>query len=198
MDIIDAKPTCASCHDAAASLCDSCWWAAWIRERDNARARADERDQYAREVAKLTEERDAAKADAAAFCTAWQWEMGEHGKTGAERDRMRQERDQARAQLHRLEEENGRMRGELRTHAAEVATFKLHVRDLDEAVAYVCTERDAARAAADEWAALAKALSADTDGPPCPGQRPKQVGPANFVMRGCKLADGHDGMCEPA
>lgn len=33
---------------------------------------------------------------------------------------------------------------------------------------------------------------------PCPHSKAKQVGSSSYVIRRCKLADGHDGMCEPA
>lgn len=163
------------------------------------------------------------------------------------------ERDAAREQIHRLEEENGRLRGQLellqsehdraqqgfeREHDRRLATEKALVA-AGNAAAETIQERDSARRQlaekqrqVEDWeaealkyhqqarnleAALSHAreeltaarvaadASREHDGQgatpawsPCPRIKAKQFGPATFVVRRCKLTDGHDGQCEPA
>lgn len=159
-------------HERIGPTCsDSAWhptYEDWVKERNDAVARADERDAYAKQVEMLTKERDIARAD---------------------RDVSRSQRDLATERLHTAVTEVAVLRGKL----------------------------EQAQQAADEWAAKAReyehlfgplmpvsgpVLRADDavtqPSTPCPHSKAKQVGSSSFVVRRCKLADGHDGMCEPA
>lgn len=193
----------------------------WVKERNDAVARADERDAYAKQVETLTKERDLARSKLD-LCT---------GRLQTAIDEVAELRDLLAAEKQQVEEWRFTAVNRERVTAMATCAFlnaQQETELLRASLAATQAELERARQAADEWAttaceyerwrdealkmvseltaergALAAQLAQEgetptTSGLPCPHSKAKQVGSSSFVVRRCKLADGHDGMCEPA
>jgi hypothetical protein len=83
----------------------------------------------------------------------------------------------------------------------QVAELQAEVRVETQRHMVAVAQRDQERQVADTWEARYRTLAAQQSpptGPQCELHKAKEFGPATYVVRRCKLVDGHEGMCEPA
>ncbi len=258
MDTIDAKPVCFNGHDYDQANCPVCFQEMLSRlsaERDAARAqlhRLEEENGRLRgqltleESARAEAERNAAELRQDRYRAQKGFER-EHdirlatekalvaagnatAKVVEERDRARRQLAEKQRQVEDWEDECHNARHDRDTARGALKTA---LADYDSA----CAERDAARAAADDWATTVREYArvvtcaarllgmkdpdnadpgamiallrawrsltppfdvAEPAGERCPLIKSKPVSVACYVLRRCRLADGHDGQCEPA
>jgi hypothetical protein len=185
MDIIDAKPTCGCMSRFFAHPDAACAHPLGHNGRHRAKSGGDWDNDMA------------------------VWPASRVDTLTSQRDVARSERDIATGRMEMALEEVDDLRASLVTTKQLVEEWRFTATSRERAVAATLAALTDARQVAAEWAAKAREYAAmlehpfnagptSADATPCPHVKAKQFGPATFVVRRCKLTDGHDGQCEPA
>lgn len=176
----------------------------------------------------LAKERDLAAADVARLHRAYDAELQEHGRTADRANQWakraaeweqealriasaRSELDLCTGRLQTAVDEVAELRDLLAAEKQQVEEWRFTAANREKVTAMATgafmnaqQETELLRASLAATQAELERARRTTDeslpsaGPPCPHSKAKQVGSSSFVVRRCKLADGHEGMCEPA